>query len=208
MRQSVNLYLPEFRKKPEWLNASRMAQVTGLVLLLLVMSVGWEFWLLFRLERDWDAAEAERAAVMAATTELRSSFGTQAPDQSVVEQNARLEAALKEKNAILGFMDGNDLGNTAGFSSYLADLARYHVQGLSLTSITLSQNGRTVALAGEVEQAELVPLYLQNLSQGASFRGLSFHALNIAEQEPAGLLEGTGQAGTVPIFQFTVSTIQ
>lgn len=206
MRQTVNLYLPEFRKKPDLMTAERIAQVIGLVLLLMVMGAGWESWVLFRLEQDWDAAEGQRTAAMAATAQLRSSFGTQAPDQSVIEQNVRLEAALKEKNAILGFMDGNDLGNTAGFSSYLADLARYHVQGLSLKSITLSENGRTVALAGEVEQAELVPLYLQNLSQGASFRGLSFHALQIAELEPAGLQEAQQQAA-VPIFQFTVSTI-
>lgn len=203
MKQSVNLYLPEFRRKPDWLDATRMLQAMGLVVLLLALTAGWEFWQLFRLDREWQAAETLRVEAVSATATLSASFGTQAPDQSVVEQNVRLEAALKEKNAILGFMDGNDLGNTAGFSSYLADLARYHVQGLSLKTISLSQNGRSVALTGEVEQAELVPLYLQNLSKGASFRGLSFHALQISELEPA-----DAAAGTVPVFQFTVSTIQ
>lgn len=203
MKQSVNLYLAEFRRKPDWLDATRMLRATGVVLLLLVLDAGWEGWQLFRLEREWEAAEARREAAIAATAQLRSSFGTQAPDQSVVEQNNRLEAALKEKNAILGFMGGNDLGNTSGFSPYLADLARYHVQGLSLESINLSQNGQNVALTGVVESADLVPLYLQNLSQGASFRGLSFHALQIAELEPA-----EGQEAAVPLFRFTVSTVQ
>lgn len=203
MKQSVNLYLPEFRRKPEWLTALRMVQATGLVMLLLVLGAAWEYWQLFSLEKEWQGAEALRLEAVASTAALRASFGTQAPDQSVVEQNARLEAALKEKNAILGFMDGNDLGNTAGFSSFLTDLARYHVQGLSLKSISLSQNGRMVALSGEVARAELVPLYLQNLNQGESFRGLSFHALQIAELAPA-----DKESGVEPVFRFTVSTIQ
>lgn len=203
MKQSVNLYLPEFRKKPEWLNAARMLQATGVVLLLLAVNAGWEYFQLFRLEREWLAAEALRVEAVNSTAQLRASFGTQAPDQAVVEQNQQLEAALKEKNAILAFMSDNDLGNTAGFSSYLADLARYHVQGLSLKSINLSQNGGSVALSGEVARAELVPIYLQNLSQGASFRGLSFHALQIAELAPA-----DNAAASAPVFQFTVSTIQ
>ena len=114
MKQAVNLYLPEFRKQPDWLDAARMLQAVGLVLLLLALGAGWEFWQLSRLEREWQAAEALRVEAVNTTAQLRASFGTQAPDQSVVEQNARLEATLKEKNAILGFMDGNELGNTAG----------------------------------------------------------------------------------------------
>lgn len=201
MKQSVNLYLPEFRKKPEWLDALRMVQLAGVVLLLLAVGSGWEYFQLGRTREALAEAEARRVAAVNATAELRASFGVQAPDQSVLDQNQQLEDALKEKRAILEFMSGKDMGNTRGFSAYLADLARYHVQGLSLKTISLSQNGQSVALTGDVVRAELVPIYLQNLNRGASFRGLSFHALQIAETaQPA--------AGddTAPVFAFTVST--
>jgi len=201
MKQSVNLYLPEFRKKQEWLSALRMVQLTGLVLLLLAAGAGWEYWQLGQRAADLRAAEASRAAAVIATADLRASFGSQAPDQSVLAQIQQLEGALQEKRAILEFMSGKDLGNTSGFSSYLADLARYHVPGLRLRTISLSQNGKFVSLGGDVAKAELVPIYLQNLNRGASFRGLSFHALQISETAMPAATDDVQ-----PVFGFTVST--
>jgi hypothetical protein len=201
MKQSVNLYLPEFRRKQEWLDALRMVQATGVLLLLVALGYGWETWQLANANADLVQAEARRNAAVAATAELRASFGVQAPDQSVLDQNQQLEDALKEKRAILEFMRGNDLGNTGGFSEFLADLARYHVQGLSLKEISISRDGKSVTLSGEVARAELVPIYLQNLNRGAAFRGLEFAALQI--KEAAAPAAGSAQQS---LFAFTVST--
>ena len=93
MKQSVNLYLPEFRKKQEWLSALRMVQLTGLVLLLLAAGAGWEYWQLGQRAADLRAAEASRAAAVIATADLRASFGSQAPDQSVLAQIQQLEGS-------------------------------------------------------------------------------------------------------------------
>jgi hypothetical protein len=202
MKQAVNLYLPEFRKKRDWLDALRMVQAMGALLLLLAAWAGLESWQLSRAEQVWTEAEARRVAAENLTTQLRASFGSQSPDQTIVEQNRQLEDALKEKRAMLAFMDGKDMGNTAGFSSFMADLARYHVQGLSLNSISLSRNGKSLTLEGEVAKAELVPIYLQSLSRGNSFRGLSFNDLAISE------LGAPATAGSQPVFAFKVSTLQ
>jgi hypothetical protein len=202
MKQAVNLYLPEFRKKREWLDALRMVQATGALLLLLAAWVGLESWQLSRDEQVWTEAEAHRVAAENLTAQLRASFGTQAADENLVVQNEQLQSDLKEKRAILTFMEGKDLGQTTGFSDFMADLARYHVQGLSLKSINLSQNGKSVTLDGEVMQAELVPMYLQSLNRGTSFRGLSFHDLVISE------LALPAESAQQPAFSFKVSTTQ
>lgn len=208
MSQSVNLYLPEFRKKQESLSALRMVQATGVVTVLLVLATLWQFWTVTRAESAWEAAEAQRVAAVEATAALQASFGAQAPDMSVVDQNIKLEEALKEKRAILEFMSGRRLGNTSGFSSYLVDLARHHVAGLSLQNIVLSDTGQSVTLSGEVARAELVPIYLQNLNNGASFRGLNFNSLQIAEMRVPALVGLGAAAQAQPVFGFTVATGQ
>ena len=201
MTQSVNLYLPEFRKKQEWLDAFRMVQVAGLLLLLLAVGAGWQHWQLANSQSELQAAETRRVAAVTATADLRASFGSQTPSQTLLDQNQRLQAELDEKRAILSFMRGRQLGNTAGFSPFMADLARYHVQGLSLRAIQLTRDGRSVALSGEVLRAELVPLYLQALNRSDAFRGMNFAGLQISSV--AGPASGDA---TQQVLDFTVST--
>lgn len=201
MKQSVNLYLPEFRKKQEWLDALRMAQMTGLLLLLLAVGTGWQYWQLERSADELQAAEARRSAAVTATAELRASFGSQTPSQTLLDQNQRLQSELDEKRAILSFMRGRQLGNTSGFSPFLADLARYHIQGLSLQDIHLTRDGRSVSLSGEVLRAELVPLYLQALNRSEAFRGMNFEVLQISGVAGPGSGDVKQQ-----VFDFTVST--
>lgn len=204
MKQSVNLYLPEFRKKKDWLTAVHMVQVCGLAMLLMLLVAGWEYWNVQKLNQELQEVEQQRVAAVEATNSLRTSFGSQSPDQDIVEQNRRLEETVNEKQAILEFLRGRDLGNTGGFSEYLADLARYHTEGMSLDAISLTSNGESVSLRGSVLRAELVPIYLQNLSQGESFRGMSFHTLDIAE---AVLAAGPGsEAQELNAWNFSVST--
>lgn len=200
-RQSVNLYLPEFRRKRDWLTALRMVQATGLLVALVAVTGAWETVRLALAESRFAEVDAQRAAAAAVTEELRRSYGSQLPSDSLTEQNRQLEESLQEKRAIMEFMRSRQPGNTSGFSPYLADLARFHVQGLSLRSIRLSQDGAEVSLSGEVARAELVPMYLQALNRSESFRGLDFQALQIAETPtPA-----TGAEGQ-QVFDFTVST--
>jgi hypothetical protein len=201
VRQSVNLYLPEFRKQQDWLDAARMLQLAGLLLLGVALGLVWQVWQLERSERVLAAAEAQRAAAVAATGALRASFGPQTPSEELLEQSRQLESVLQERRVVLDFMGSGQLGNTRGFSPFLADLARYHVQGLSLKSIRLAEDGRSVVLSGEVLRAELVPMYLQALDRGKSFRGLSFQVLQIADS-PVRSADAAGQQ----VFNFTVST--
>lgn len=198
MKQHVNLYLPEFRKQQDWLDAVRMLQLFGLGLLLLGVATGYEYFDLFRHNRAYAAVEVQRQTEASATAALRASYGNQSEDPNILAEIAQVEGVLQTKQAILQFMTGRDLGNTAGFSEYLADLARYHTQGLSLSGIKLEDGGGQVTLVGSVLKAELVPIYLQSLSEGASYRGKDFYTVQISEAAQTG--------GEAPSWLFAVST--
>ena len=184
MNQQINLYLPEFRKDKDWLSVSAMLAITGVFLVLLAIASGVKYMGTFSIEDDIATREGELARASEATSALIESYGIQTEDPRLAVEIQQLEQNLVGKRALLEFLDGRYIGNVEGFSEYLADLARFHVSGLSLTRIDLQQGGSNVALRGEVSQAENVPLYLQSLSNGESYEGKVFGALRMSEASP------------------------
>ncbi|HEY0961425.1 MAG TPA: hypothetical protein VGE69_03630 [Pseudomonadales bacterium] len=192
--QNINLYLPEFRRRKHWLDAGKMLMLTGAACGLLVLISAIEYWQLARLRADRAVADAQLQQTLDATAALIDEFGVQTEDIALLDNIRELETELQSKQVLLEFLEGRELGNANGFSEHLADLSRYHVQGLSLTQIQLSNGGRSVTLAGEVVKAELVPIYLQNLSKGATYSGTDFERLQISDSPLRTL--GVASAGT------------
>lgn len=184
--QNVNLYLPEFRKKKYWLDAEKMVLLVGAAVVVLVITSGVEYFQLAQLRKEVVAKEAQRQEIAAATAALIDQYGVQTEDPALLANIQELEEGLQSKQALLQFLEGRDLGNAEGFSEHLADLSRYHVQGLSLNHVSLADGGRSIELAGQVLRAELVTLYMQNLSNGDTYAGTDFEMLKVDEEPAAG----------------------
>ena len=181
MNQQINLYLPEFRRRKDWLDVNNMLSLLGVLVVVLVLVSAVEYWQLNSLEQERASRQQQRDELAAETNRLRESFGVQSEDPQIRAQVNALETELQSKEVLLTFLDGRNIGSTTGFSEYLADLARFHLAGLRLTGVTLSGGGNQIVLNGEVINAELVPLYLQNLRRGQSFAGKEFEMLRIRE---------------------------
>ena len=125
----------------------------------LVVVTGVELFFSYQLDNAIADTQVELEAARAETNALIERYGDQNEDQALVEEVRQLEENLREKQEFLSFLEGRDIGNTGGFSEYLADLSRFHIAGLRLTSIRLNNGGSSVLLGGEVSQAENVPLY-------------------------------------------------
>ncbi len=206
--QNVNLYLPEFRKKKHWLDAEKMVLVAGAAVLLMVVVSGIEYWQLSQLRADLAAKNQQQQDIAAATVALRDQYGVQTEDPALLENITELEADLNSKEALLTFLEGRDLGNTGGFSEHLADLSRYHVPGLSLSTVKLTDGGDSLELAGQVLRAELVTIYVQELDKGSSYAGMNFEMLQITEQAVA--VSGEAEEATNPpgVWSFQVRSLK
>lgn len=185
MNQNINLYLPEFRRERMWLDPTRMLQwVAGVVFVVALVSA-WQM----RLQRSREVmllqAEAESQQLAAQVAELETQLASVAATQTLETEITALQTQLREKQVLLDFLEGRELGNVTGFSEYLADLSRYHMSGLSLTGIVLRGGGTEVALSGQVLEAELVPLYIQNLRKGQAYLGKNFQTLTIGNAAAA-----------------------
>ena len=202
--QNINLYLPEFRKKKYWLDAEKMAVLAGAAVVVLVITSGYDYIQLVRLRTEGAEKEAQHQEIAAVTAALIDQYGVQTEDPALLANILELEEGLQSKQALLQFMEGRDLGNAEGFSEYLADLSRYHMPGLSLSHVNLTEGGRSVELAGQVLRAELVPLYLQNLSKGNTYTGKNFEMLNIEEESATAGSDADPAAPAMAVWSFQV----
>ena len=86
---------------------------------------------------------------------------------------------LAERQAVLELIQGSTFGETQGFSRHLRALARQNVDGIWLTHIILSGHGDKTRLEGRAIRAELIPLYVQELTAETAFSAQRFHRFQI-----------------------------
>lgn len=198
MTQQINLYLPEFRTKKDVLTFDNM--VLGVVALVAILAVlsAMELWDTYRLGRELEQRRQDLAQLTAETEQLVRDFGTQSEDPALSRRADELDAEVNSKRTLQRFLSGRTIGSTAGFSEYLSDLARYHLGGLRLTTVILSNGGDMVELRGEVLSPHLVPQYFQSLRQGQSFAGKEFETIRIVDV--------TGADEDRQLKQFSVAT--
>ncbi len=167
MRQQINLYLPEFRPRRDWLDARRLVQASVGLAGLLVLLGGYDYWRLSSLQgrvpelQQTLATETERA-------ERLEQAVTGEADDALLEEIDEREQRLERSRQLLSFLEQTNLGNTTGFSGYLQDLARATFDGLWLTRIRFSNGGTSIHLQGQAERTAMVPDYVGRLGNGRS----------------------------------------
>ncbi len=168
MMQQVNLYLPEFRPNREFINAARVLQLTGFVVL--VMAIMWANNLLksSTLRSDIQATQSQLTAQTAITSQLQQSLARRASDPALVVELTEREQALAESREMLEFLRGSNLGNITGFSEYVKDVSRAASDGLWLTQFNFNNGGQDVYLKGIAQQSAMVPEFINRLASGKS----------------------------------------
>lgn len=167
MRQQVNLYLPEFRPRRDWIDARRLGLASVGLIGLLVLLGGYDYWRLASLQgrvpelQQTLESETRRA-------ERLEQAATGEADEELLEEIDNREQRLERSRQLLSFLEESNLGNTGGFSAYLKDLARATFEGLWLTDIRFRNGGRSVYLAGQAERTAMVPDYVGRLGNGRS----------------------------------------
>ncbi|NNG14107.1 MAG: PilN domain-containing protein, partial [Gammaproteobacteria bacterium] len=85
-----------------------------------------------------------------------------------------LKNERKAKQFLIKALSGRSIGNDEGFSSYFEGMARQRPAGMWLRRFELEQGGDVIGIHGSSLQPELVPEFLQRLSEESSFDGSSF----------------------------------
>ncbi len=113
---------------------------------------------------------------------IRHAIGAESWDS----RREALERDLREKQAMLTLLQGQQLGETGGFSPHLRALSRQDIDGIWLTGINLRAAANNTRLTGLTVKAELVPAYIQLLTQEAPFEEEGFQEFRIDSPENDG----------------------
>lgn len=179
MRQQVNLYQPIFRREQRVFSARAMLASVAIVCLGFVLVYGYARWQMHGLQAELTRLQGQRQAAAERLVALEGVIPARGKSQLLEAEITRLKRELERKRRVAAALEGNVLGNTSGFSSYLAGLARQRVDGLWLTGVHVSRGGRHLTISGRALAPERVPVLVQRLARESAFAGLHFNTLKM-----------------------------
>ncbi len=186
MKQQINLYRPEFRPETNAFQSAFMFQAAGIMLLALLVIYVFARSELSSIEDEFEIVARQEAAALERLQNVRPLITAVTGEQSWSEQLEEASRTLAERQAALSLIQGTSLGDTKGFSRHLRALARQDIDGVWLTHIVLSALGDQTRIEGRAVRAELIPLYVQNLTAEPAFEKQRFHRFQIENPDDEG----------------------
>ena len=183
MNQRINFYTDSFKPKIDYLSLNLSATYMGALMAVLMTMTLVQWFGQRQLRDDVSAALAAKAEWQVQMTQLEQVIELRAKDPVLELAAEQLERDQKDKLTLRQFLQQEVPGNVVGFSGHLEDLARYHVNGLRLTDISLKAGGEQISLKGEVLSGDFVTNYIDGLDQSPQFRGHEFRQLRLDRSE-------------------------
>ncbi len=183
MKQQINLFQPMFRPQRKPFAAVTMLVLTGFFLLVFTAFYFYGMQQLNDIEFQISRIDIELGKSRNQVEQLIRQFPEKSENKLLELEFARLSSELEKRLAISAALEEHSLENKRPFSALLESLARKHIDGTWLTRISIGDGGQTLGFEGKTYSSELVPVYIQQLSEEASFGGLAFNVLELRRAE-------------------------
>lgn len=200
MAQQINLYTPSLLREKKHFSAAAMLQTLSLLLAAGLAFYAYALYETSALEKIAADSGTQLKVQTNRLAELTRDLSPQGKSRQLEEELARSTARLGQLEELSSAMRTGGLGNTAGFSRYLAALARQPVNGVWLTDISIGGDESALALGGRVLYADLVPAYVRALSKEEVMRGrrISDMRLTAREEDRKGATQAPGAKAAEP----------
>lgn len=184
MKQQINLYQAEFQQPDIALSADHIFLGAGALLLLIVLSsVGLAISNTLAGDR-LVSVKTEVEALKQANAQMDSRLQNRSVDQNLAASATEASRQLQARQEILQLVERTEQRqDSVYFSELLAGLARQHVDGMWLSRIDISANGRDMYLEGSTLDAKRVPEFVGNLSREQAYTGREFRKVVIKRNE-------------------------
>lgn len=178
--QQVNLYLDAFKRiEPPYsakiillciIYSTVFAALVGLVMFAIVWANGNDNKTLMRELNNWQN-RFEQA---------KSDYPISSVNANLVMQIESLDAEKNANEQILTYLQTHSLSiEQQSFSVYLLALTWVKEPGLWLTSVKISDGGRSLKLSGRAQSADLLPKYLQKIAAIDVFSEMNFKVFDM-----------------------------
>jgi hypothetical protein len=182
MSQQINLFNPALRRQKRYFSAAAMLQALAAIAAGIGAIYAFQVYQNRALEQAFADSDRRLVAQRDQVVQLSKTLGARASDKSAAEKLARVEERLAARRNLLNEVQTGAGGNAAGFSSYLAALARRTMPGVWLTGVEVGKSNELV-LRGRVLQSDLVPLYIKRLNAEEPFAGRAVSELRLTAKD-------------------------
>lgn len=177
--QQVNLYQSIFKKHAEPLLAHQLLIAVAAFAALLVCLSLYRQWTISVLASELQNQQQQLVSLEKNLKPLQQT-------QAAIKKSPLIQHKLEDrqnkvntKQQLLKIMSQRSFGNTQGFTGQLTGLAQQRIEGLWLTSLTIRAGGTFMDMQGHSLRPELLPQYIQQLSNETIFVGTEFESLEI-----------------------------
>lgn len=174
MRQQINLYQPIFIEERKALSAATAASTLGILIIALAAFSVYAHRNVDRLAREVDVLREQQSQHEALLAQLGDVQAAEASAEEIEARVKGLTTAVADRTRALKILQSGGAGKTSGFASRMEALARRHVDGLWIDHMVLSGTNGSMTLGGAALDADIVPVYLQNLGQDPVLAGTRF----------------------------------
>jgi len=181
--QQINLFQPLFRKKQEVLTGKAIVQIGISVVVGLGLASGYLGWRVAGLDAEMGQVQTRYAEAVKRLEDTSRKFPAKKKSQLLEAEVARLAAEKTAKQRVMKAISQDRVGNGGGFSAYLEGLARQRLDGVWLTGLAIADGGMNVGIYGSTVEPDLVPRFLQRLSEESAFSGKEFKTFKMLRPE-------------------------
>ena len=205
MSQEINL-LPQraARKAFNATSAQGAAAGVGVAAVCAVLLAAYENHVLQGVQREAQGIERAVKEARAIHEKAQAARAARKPDASPDAKLAELEAQLQGRQQVLEALKSGAVGAPSGFSQYMLALSRQSLPGVWLTAFDFAAGATEVTLTGRALRPDLVPAYLQRLTQEAPLQGRRFASMVISQ--PARAADAKGGNATPAYVEFEISS--
>ena len=184
MSQQINLISPDFQIQKKHFTALAMAQTLALIVFGLVLLYVYAAHQVKLLAQQSDATGKRYSVEQLRLASFMAEFSARQSGQLLEEELKSAEAKATAQHELTETLKSGAIGNTTGYSEYMRAFARQAVPGLWLAGFNITGDAAQMSISGAVLSPQLLPAYIQKLSQEKVMRGKSFAALQM--QSPKG----------------------
>lgn len=185
MSQQINLFNPIFLKQKKYFSVVTMLQALGMIVLGSVLFYGYAWYQVKELDRQTQEMSKRYESEQKRLVNYANEFSPQRASQLLNDELQALEIQAGLQSNLLETLKSGAIGNTQGYSEYMRAFARQSVGGLWLTGFDISGDGTNMSLQGAAVGPQLLPAYIQRLSQEPVMHGKSFAALRMNQSKAA-----------------------
>jgi len=181
--QQINLFNPIFLKQKKIFSAVNM--LDALALLLVGVTLFYGYASIETLNLDRQSVETARQYYQSKTrlSQASARYAPKIADPALAAEVNALQAQVNARKATMQDLGGRVFAGGSGYAEYMRALARQSLAGLWLTGFSIGKGGAEMEISGRALRPELVPSYIQRLTQERALQGRAFDSLSMTQRD-------------------------